>query len=79
MTGAVGHQLLDDIGHAVERPVRRRWRVVVEIRDGVQRGVEPAEVRQRRIEHVLRRELALLDEVGDGERVVRREQVVHVG
>jgi hypothetical protein len=79
MAGAVGHELLDDVRHAVEWPLGRQRRIVVEIGDRVQRGVEAPQVGQRRVEHLLGAELARANQLGDGERIVRRKQVVHFG
>ncbi len=82
-TGTIGHQLLDDIGHALERPLARRRdrflqeRAFIEIGDGVQRSIEGAKLVQRAVQKVARAELACLDQLGDGERIQRREEILH--
>ena len=82
-TGTIGHQLLDDIGHALEGPLARRRdrflqeRAVVEIGDGVQRCIEDAKLVQRAVQKLACAKLACLDQLGDGERIQRREQILH--
>ena len=51
---------------------------VVEIGDGVQRCVERPELLQRSVEQLARAKLARLDQLGDGERIVGREQIVQL-
>src|SRR5262249_39007310 len=80
--GALGHQLLDQVGHALKRSVARRSHrfleqfALVEIGNGVELVIERPQSLERAVQQLARAELALLYELGDGKRVVRRKEIV---
>ena len=69
MAGAVGHELLDDERHTLERPIGSGRRIVVEIGDRVQPPVQHAQIGERAVQQLLGAELPGPDELGGAERV----------